>query len=281
MKFEIKGLAHNSIEGVSWNLMSDSGAKRTASIIRTHIVSYAITWKRMAAGEETVPCIAWWLAGKCGDLTWLRRKPVLTRVVLNDLPHGANTTEAKSITSLADLMTIFPAPRSSGEEPPLFVLAVPLKALHSGFCLVRPPPSHSRKSVNMWSSLVSLLFAVGAAQAKYIVPGGRWHDTDGNLVNAHAGGVTVDAETGKFFWFGEYKIEGQEEGGGVTVYSSEDLATWTYEGLALGECVERCSGMLPSDSIRQNPSRVTLTSPRSTSSRGRRLHTARAWISTT
>ncbi|EOD50615.1 putative galactan -beta-galactosidase protein [Neofusicoccum parvum UCRNP2] len=85
----------------------------------------------------------------------------------------------------------------------------------------------------MRTSLVSLLLAAGAAHAKYIVPGGRWHDTDGNLINAHAGGVTVDPETGKFFWFGEYKIEGQEEGGGVTVYSSEDLATWTYEGLAL------------------------------------------------
>ncbi|KAK7704041.1 hypothetical protein SLS57_010630 [Botryosphaeria dothidea] len=85
----------------------------------------------------------------------------------------------------------------------------------------------------MLKSILSLLLAAGAAHAKYIVPGGRWHDTEGNLVNAHAGGVTIDPETGKFFWFGEYKIEGQEEGGGVTVYSSEDLATWTYEGLAL------------------------------------------------
>lgn len=49
-----------------------------------------------------------------------------------------------------------------------------------------------------------LLF--GLAQAKYIMPGGRWHNTDGNLINAHAGGVTVDKE-GKFWWFGEYKPE--------------------------------------------------------------------------
>lgn len=51
-----------------------------------------------------------------------------------------------------------------------------------------------------------LLF--GLAQAKYIVPGGRWHDTDGNLINTHASGVTVDKE-GKFWWFGEYKPEDQ------------------------------------------------------------------------
>ena len=78
-----------------------------------------------------------------------------------------------------------------------------------------------------------LLLAAAAVSAKWIVPGARWRATDGSLVNAHAGGVTVDKETGKFFLFGEYKIEGQVEGGGVSVYSSDDLATWTPEGMAL------------------------------------------------
>ncbi|KAF7625186.1 hypothetical protein AFLA_002060 [Aspergillus flavus NRRL3357] len=77
-----------------------------------------------------------------------------------------------------------------------------------------------------------LLFGA-IAQSKYIVPGGRWHDTDGNLVSAHAGSIIFDEGTGRFWWFGEYKIEGQEEGGGVSVYSSEDLATWESHGLAL------------------------------------------------
>lgn len=72
------------------------------------------------------------------------------------------------------------------------------------------------------------------AQGKYIVPGARWRDTDGNLVNAHAGGILFDEKTDKFWWFGEYKVEGQEEGGGVSVYSSEDLATWEAHGKALG-----------------------------------------------
>lgn len=71
------------------------------------------------------------------------------------------------------------------------------------------------------------------AHARYIVPGGRWRDTDGNLANAHAGCVVYD--NSKFWWFGEYKIEGQEEGGGVSVYSSDDLATWKSHGIALGE----------------------------------------------
>ncbi|KAI0965867.1 carbohydrate-binding module family 35 protein [Xylaria arbuscula] len=68
-------------------------------------------------------------------------------------------------------------------------------------------------------------------QAKYIVPGARWQDTDGNIVNAHAGNVVLDGDT--FWLFGEYKTEAQEEGGGVSVYSSTDLATWQSHGLAL------------------------------------------------
>ncbi|KAI0010674.1 family 43 glycoside hydrolase [Xylariaceae sp. FL0662B] len=84
-------------------------------------------------------------------------------------------------------------------------------------------------ALKLWSSSVLLLSAL--TRAKYIVPGGRWRDTDGNLVNAHAGNVLLD--NGTFWWFGEYKVEGQEEGGGVSVYSSEDLATWQFHGLAL------------------------------------------------
>ena len=82
-------------------------------------------------------------------------------------------------------------------------------------------------------NLLTALLVAGLSAAKYIVPGGRWHDTDGNLVSAHAGCVTVD-KAGKFWLFGEYKVEGQTEGGGVSVYSSDDLATWESHGLALG-----------------------------------------------
>ena len=84
--------------------------------------------------------------------------------------------------------------------------------------------------------LASTIIALAACvNAKWIVPGARWHDTDGNIFNAHAGGLCVDQETGRFYWFGEYKVEGQVEGGGVSVYSSDDLATWESHGLALGE----------------------------------------------
>jgi hypothetical protein len=81
--------------------------------------------------------------------------------------------------------------------------------------------------------MVAGVLFTSLASGKWIAPGGRWRDTDGNTINAHAGSVTWDHITGKYFWFGEYKTEEQEEGGGVRVYSSDDLGTWTNHGLAL------------------------------------------------
>lgn len=83
--------------------------------------------------------------------------------------------------------------------------------------------------------MLRLLALAGFAAAKFIAPGGRWLDTQGNFVNAHAGGITLDKKSGKFFWFGERKTQEQPEGGGISVYSSDDLATWDYHGLALGK----------------------------------------------
>lgn len=84
------------------------------------------------------------------------------------------------------------------------------------------------------NTLSALVFAA-ISSAVYIVPAGHWRDTNGNLVNAHAGGVIFDQPSNKYWLFGEYKIEGQTEGGGVRVYSSEDLATWEDHGLALSK----------------------------------------------
>ncbi|KAH7117578.1 glycoside hydrolase family 43 protein [Dendryphion nanum] len=80
--------------------------------------------------------------------------------------------------------------------------------------------------------LLTTLLLAATASAKWIVPGGRWRDTAGALVNAHAGCVTRDSN-GTFWLFGEYKVQGQVEGGGISVYSSTDLATWEHHGLAL------------------------------------------------
>lgn len=90
-----------------------------------------------------------------------------------------------------------------------------------------------------------LFAAASAATAKYIVPGGRWRDTDGELVNAHAGVVLFDDASQKYWLFGEYKVQGATEGAGVSVYSSADLATWEHHGLALGSWQLEVIGINP------------------------------------
>lgn len=93
-------------------------------------------------------------------------------------------------------------------------------------------------------SVWPLVLGLTATTARYIVPGARWLDTDGNLINAHAGNIIYQpssssnasnssSSSGLFYWFGEYKPSTQPEGAGVSVYSSPDLATWTYQGIAL------------------------------------------------
>ncbi|KAL5346580.1 hypothetical protein ACLOAV_008287 [Pseudogymnoascus australis] len=57
-----------------------------------------------------------------------------------------------------------------------------------------------------------------------------WNDDSPERAEAFV--VAIDKE-GKFWWFGEYKLEDQVKGGSVSVYSSEDLVTWDHHGLAL------------------------------------------------
>ena len=69
-------------------------------------------------------------------------------------------------------------------------------------------------------------------------PGKYWYDTEGNLIQAHAGAI-IYAE-GRFFWYGENKegVTGRATGDvcpiwhqGVRLYSSDDLYNWKNEGV--------------------------------------------------
>ncbi|MDD5509095.1 MAG: family 43 glycosylhydrolase, partial [Bacteroidales bacterium] len=67
-----------------------------------------------------------------------------------------------------------------------------------------------------------------------IRPGELWLDNNGVPINAHGGGMLFDA--GKYYWFGEHKVEGWKGNQawiGVHCYSSEDLYNWKDEGIAL------------------------------------------------
>lgn len=65
-------------------------------------------------------------------------------------------------------------------------------------------------------------------------PGELWTDIDGIPINAHGGGIYV--ENGIYYWFGEYKTEGEIGNTaqvGISVYSSDDLYHWKNRGIAL------------------------------------------------
>lgn len=80
-------------------------------------------------------------------------------------------------------------------------------------------------------------------QATTYVQGDKWLDTDGNPINAHGAGMLY--HDGKYYLYGEYKIGPtilpewatwecyRTDVTGVSCYSSPDLKSWKFEGLAL------------------------------------------------
>ncbi len=100
--------------------------------------------------------------------------------------------------------------------------------------------------------------------ARLIVSGVEWHDTDGNRINAHGGGVMF--HKGRYYWYGECKsdstywnpnVPGWEcyrtEAGGVNCYSSKDLVHWRYEGVVLKPEMENRSSDLHWSKVLERP----------------------------
>jgi beta-xylosidase len=82
-------------------------------------------------------------------------------------------------------------------------------------------------------ALVLLLASCGT-QLKTIKPGEIWPDNNGVHINAHGGGMLF--HEGKYYWFGEHKVEGKKGNQawvGVHCYSSKNLTDWNDEGIAL------------------------------------------------
>ncbi len=75
----------------------------------------------------------------------------------------------------------------------------------------------------------------------------NWNDIKGNFINAHGAGVLY--YNGAYYMFGEIKkgktwlVPGQNwecyrvPAGGISCYSSKDLSTWKYEGVALAPVI--------------------------------------------
>jgi hypothetical protein len=65
-----------------------------------------------------------------------------------------------------------------------------------------------------------------------IRPGRLWLDNRGEHINAHGGGIL--RYNGRYYWFGEHKSDNSNQAlVGINCYSSDDLANWKYEGVAL------------------------------------------------
>jgi beta-galactosidase len=93
------------------------------------------------------------------------------------------------------------------------------------------------------STCLSLLLGVSAlaiqaqsipAKQTAFKPGERWYDQNGDLINAHGGGLLY--QNGTYYWFGEKR--GQSASEGINVYSSKDLYNWKAEGMALAKSTD-------------------------------------------
>ncbi|HSH19387.1 MAG TPA: glycoside hydrolase family 43 protein [Draconibacterium sp.] len=88
---------------------------------------------------------------------------------------------------------------------------------------------------NLLIAALVMMFATSCKkQIETIKPGEIWPDNNGVHINAHGGGILF--HEGKYYWFGEHKIEGEKGNKawvGVHCYSSVNLSVWKDEGVAL------------------------------------------------
>lgn len=97
-----------------------------------------------------------------------------------------------------------------------------------------------------------------------IIPGAEWVDTDGNMINAHGGGMLY--HEGTYYWYGECKGDStywnpkvpswecyRTEAGGVSCYSSKDLTNWKFEGIVLKPNLEDESSDLHPSNVLERP----------------------------
>jgi len=73
-------------------------------------------------------------------------------------------------------------------------------------------------------------FVPALASPFLITPGSIWRDTQGNVIDAHGGGIIQVGPT--YYWFGEVHGPGRQTAY-VRCYSSNDLVHWKFESEAL------------------------------------------------
>jgi len=100
----------------------------------------------------------------------------------------------------------------------------------------------NRTKTTLRLTLVALtvMLSMAFSASAQLVNGQPWPDTDGHHINAHGGCVIKHGDT--WYWYGEQRPQrGFTMDAGISVYSSSDLQSWTYRGVALSVSAERGS----------------------------------------
>ncbi|MGA1976226.1 MAG: glycoside hydrolase family 43 protein [Bacteroidales bacterium] len=108
------------------------------------------------------------------------------------------------------------------------------------------------------------LFSCTGHHSREIIQAGVWRDTDGKIINAHGGGILFFNSV--YYWYGEFKGDStyrlnkirtwecyRSETGGVSCYSSRNLADWKFEGIALSTVKEDTASDLHPSKIIERP----------------------------
>lgn len=120
-------------------------------------------------------------------------------------------------------------------SPPNLAIYTPLEVGYYGVFGLTNIPDAMKEFIRILCLICPTILAVvwitplGAQTQNQFTPGKIWNDTQGEVINAHGGGLLYSK--GNYYWFGEKR--GQRASEGVNVYSSKDLYNWKYEGLAL------------------------------------------------
>jgi hypothetical protein len=96
--------------------------------------------------------------------------------------------------------------------------------------------NNNKLSFLMLIFLLTGICSLSAQVEKYDAfrSGEIWKDNKGVHINAHGGGILF--QNGKYYWYGEHKVEGRAGNVaqvGVSCYSSKDLYNWKNEGVVL------------------------------------------------
>jgi hypothetical protein len=104
--------------------------------------------------------------------------------------------------------------------------------------LVRPVKAQNISLQESNHELFALSNLAGLVRAEtkdnptnWIELGKSWRDIDGNVIEAHGGGILQVGDT--YFWYGENHRLGFGNQTGISCYSSKDLYHWENEGIVL------------------------------------------------